>query len=470
MGLANKFSKHFVLFSLIPIILSIGIVPSSFAQDDRDVQGGVYDPLVSQEESIKGIQPFGSVLEAEGTYDSPKEQMKKGVAPHNVKCNPGSTLIIRNHGFPACVQQSTADAWDNKGWGVAGTLLDCKGGDIHMHNANTGAVICENQSKAQKYINLGWVAIDPIPITQDPFLPTGRLSQCKGGEIHLQDPSNLNVICENQDQAQKYVNEGWTALDQIPKHTATGLTQCSGGHIPMSGPETGSTVCVKQNRIQKFVAEGFTLLEDVPSKGDFRFPDLTKCKSGNIHLKNPNTGTIICENQSTAPKYVREGWIALDKIPTPEDPFLPEKSLVVCKGGTIHLKNPASGREICENQARAEKYIREGWVALEKGVDHFEPGKTQHGTTPPGHMVTLQIGDVVKFQGEGVNVYVVTLKVSAGDVSVTKVRIQITSDTDSVPLNINRLSADSDSTGTIRIHALNPSSITAAISSYVPGK
>ncbi len=40
-----------------------------------------------------------------------------------------------------------------------------------------------------------------------------------------------------------------------------------------------------------------------------------ECKPGYIHLKNPNTGAIICEKQSVTPKYVNQGWIALDKVP-----------------------------------------------------------------------------------------------------------------------------------------------------------
>ena len=137
------------------------------------------------------------------------------------------------------------------------------------------------------------VALDKVPTPDDPFLPTANLTQCKGGEIHLENEKLGTIICENQDQAQKYINEGWTAIDSVPEHDDTGLTKCSGGHIPMSGSATGSPVCVQQDKVQKYTAQGFTPLEDVQSKGDFRMSNLKECKGGSFHLKNPNTGAII---------------------------------------------------------------------------------------------------------------------------------------------------------------------------------
>lgn len=337
----------------------MGGIPSSFGQDNvDDVGGGVFDPLVSQEEAVKGAMSFGTVGQAKASYyDSPNKQTASGLYPHEVGCASDKTLIVRHNGKPACVTPGTATGWEDVGLGRTSPLLGCKEGAVHLKNPNTNAIICENQSQAEKYITQGWVALDKVPTPDDPFLPTANLTQCKGGEIHLENERLGTIICENQDQAQKYINEGWVAIDHVPEHDDTGLTKCSGGHIPMSGSATGSPVCVLQDKVQKYTAQGFTPLEDVQSKGDFRMSNLKECKGGSFHLKNPNTGAIICERQDQAKKYMNEGWEALDDITT-------QAPGQACKTGEVNLKNPGTGAIICEKQSDAKQYTDQGWVIV----------------------------------------------------------------------------------------------------------
>ena len=73
-----------VIFSLIPLILSIGIAPMlSFAESE-----------------------------------SPRKQMANGVSAENVVCKSGFTLMIRMSGDAACVMPSTAEKLETVGWGT----------------------------------------------------------------------------------------------------------------------------------------------------------------------------------------------------------------------------------------------------------------------------------------------------------------------------------------------------------------
>jgi hypothetical protein len=49
--------------------------------------------------------------------DSPKKQIKKGMAAENITCKAGLSLVIRNNGFPACVKSITAEKLERTGLG-----------------------------------------------------------------------------------------------------------------------------------------------------------------------------------------------------------------------------------------------------------------------------------------------------------------------------------------------------------------
>ena len=49
--------------------------------------------------------------------DSPKKQIKKGIATEDITCKAGLSLVIRNNGFPACVKSITAEKLERTGLG-----------------------------------------------------------------------------------------------------------------------------------------------------------------------------------------------------------------------------------------------------------------------------------------------------------------------------------------------------------------
>ena len=76
---------NFLLFALIPLILSIGIMPSlSFAE----------------------------------TIDSPRKQMKTGTAPEDVVCKSGLALMIRDSGSAVCVKSDSIVKLENRDWNL----------------------------------------------------------------------------------------------------------------------------------------------------------------------------------------------------------------------------------------------------------------------------------------------------------------------------------------------------------------
>jgi len=79
--------KKFVIFALIPLILSIGITPSLSFADHHMIM-------------------------------SPRKQMANGVAAEDVICKTGLTLMIRITGDAACVKPSTAEKLIATGWGT----------------------------------------------------------------------------------------------------------------------------------------------------------------------------------------------------------------------------------------------------------------------------------------------------------------------------------------------------------------
>ncbi len=78
-------SMKIILFALIPLILSLGIIP-----------------VISFAENI----------------DSPRKQMERDITAEDVVCKSGFTLMIRISGDAACVTPTTAEKLTNAGWGI----------------------------------------------------------------------------------------------------------------------------------------------------------------------------------------------------------------------------------------------------------------------------------------------------------------------------------------------------------------
>ncbi|MEK6867026.1 MAG: hypothetical protein AABX46_06230, partial [Thermoproteota archaeon] len=77
--------------------------------------------------------------------DSPKKQMKRGIASEDITCKAGLSLVIRNNGFPACVKSITAEKLEKTGLGkIIVTKNEIQKRDsevIQMIPASSGSII-----------------------------------------------------------------------------------------------------------------------------------------------------------------------------------------------------------------------------------------------------------------------------------------------------------------------------------------
>ena len=56
------------------------------------------------------IQPVSGELE------SPRKQIKLGVAPEKITCNEGQILMLKSSGMPACVKSTSVEKLEDRGW------------------------------------------------------------------------------------------------------------------------------------------------------------------------------------------------------------------------------------------------------------------------------------------------------------------------------------------------------------------
>ena len=85
----NAFNKNFLSFVFIPLILSIGIIPV-FAE----------------------------------TIDSPKKQLKDGIAAKDVVCKSGLELMTSPSARIACVKESSVEKLKDRNWSLIGDTTE----------------------------------------------------------------------------------------------------------------------------------------------------------------------------------------------------------------------------------------------------------------------------------------------------------------------------------------------------------
>jgi hypothetical protein len=83
---------------------------------------------------------------ANADIESPKKQIKRGVALEDITCKAGLSLVIRNNGFPACVKSTTADRLEKMGLGKIEFRSEIqiqtkKQEEISVVPASTGSVV-----------------------------------------------------------------------------------------------------------------------------------------------------------------------------------------------------------------------------------------------------------------------------------------------------------------------------------------
>lgn len=81
------------------------------------------------------IQPSFSDL------DSPKKQIKLGVAPQNVTCDEGLVLMLKTSGMPVCVKPSTAERLEERGWKQIVGKFERSQKEIETIPASQGSVV-----------------------------------------------------------------------------------------------------------------------------------------------------------------------------------------------------------------------------------------------------------------------------------------------------------------------------------------
>jgi len=169
----------------------------------------------------------------------------------------------------------------------------CKGGFIHLKNPNTGATICAKQSDASKYVNQGWIALDEMSGMKD------STSDCKTGYIHLKNPNTGAVTCEKPSKARNLVAQGWTPSHSPHKQFSNDIAPhelvCRQMH-KLIIRDSGIGNCVTSDTHGKMLAAG------IGAKAMDK-----ECTTGFIHLKNPNTGAIICEKTIRRFKVCKSG-------------------------------------------------------------------------------------------------------------------------------------------------------------------
>ena len=58
---------------------------------------------------------FSIIIPVNADIESPKKQLKKGIAVEEIQCNVEHELVIRNNGMPACVKSETAEKMKKRG-------------------------------------------------------------------------------------------------------------------------------------------------------------------------------------------------------------------------------------------------------------------------------------------------------------------------------------------------------------------
>ncbi len=101
--------------------------------------------------------------------DSPKKQMKRGIAAEDVICKAGHILVIRTNGFPACVKSTTADKLEKMGLGKIKVTKSEKetpirnSEEIQVIPASTGSVV--NFYITDDDLNLAHSGIETVSTT-----------------------------------------------------------------------------------------------------------------------------------------------------------------------------------------------------------------------------------------------------------------------------------------------------------------
>jgi len=188
------------------------------------------------------------------------------------------------------------------------------------------------------------------------------------------------------------------------------------------------------------------------------------CTGGSVLLQNPVNGATFCETQSKASKFIERGFIDVLGV-------MPEiqKSSQPCKTGYVIVQNPNTGSITCEKPYTASKFIAKGSVALIH-IDIEEDTPIGSITDDAAHAPTAKLISIDKYESKSYSnadiTYTITFELIAGDTNLKDIQINVRSDVDNFGFSVSSLNADSSSVNVIRVHAMDPDSITGEIIGY----
>ncbi len=98
--------------------------------------------------------------------ESPRKQIKFGIAPEKITCNEGLVLVLRTSGMPACVKPTTAERLEDRGWKQIIQKFETAGREIETIPASQGSIV--NFYITDDDLNTSHSGIDTIS-TEDLF-------------------------------------------------------------------------------------------------------------------------------------------------------------------------------------------------------------------------------------------------------------------------------------------------------------
>ncbi len=295
----------------------------------------------------------------------------------NMQCASDQVVVHRlQHNNYLCVDQATAARWVSLDMAeiVQGAQMaprdTCSGGFVRMEHPNTGDTICAKRISISKLLSQGWMSEDYTP---EPTIVSGKMidQPCKGGDVMFENTNTGAILCASQDQAWKY--EGGPNFDRLteePDYDVATPT-CSDRYVMMINEENDEEFCIRTDKIRNAQAQG---LVEVGESRINSGAGSTDCKGGLVHMKNPNSGVIICEKRSDVPKRSALGWQAIDYEAAPSATPSPDQQ---CKIGFAILQNPSTGAISCSKQSDVNKLIRQGWERIDKQEKQSKEGTIQ---------------------------------------------------------------------------------------------
>jgi len=326
---------------------------------------------------ILGLLIGISVITMGLTFDYFDEAFAEKEDRRNMQCAPDKVVVLRfQHNQYLCVDQGTASRWVSLDMAevVQGPTItsreQCKQGSIHMESPWHDNTICVKRSSVPKLLSQGWISPNYEP---EATIVSGKMidEPCKGGHAVFQNTNTGAVFCVKQNDVFKFQDTANFEKISDPIDYDVETPECNDRYVLMINEENDEEFCIRTDKIRGAQAQG---LVEVGKSRINSGAGSTECKGGLVHMKNPNSGVIICEKRSDVPKRQALGWLALDYEAAPSATPSPDQQ---CKTGFAILQNPSTGAISCSKQSDVNKLIRQGWERIDKQEKQSKEGTIQ---------------------------------------------------------------------------------------------